>query len=158
VLAIYICGFTQSCTATGIIWSIQASSRPFDAQITSGHDPESAAFAHLEKIVYRWVPALAFSCGVDAISTGMIAGRLIYYHKKDRKWVGDNSFYLSIITIFIESAALSLISKILQIILNLTVNFGDPLVVPLCVCISLTGLALLTEAFCFCLHRPSPPI
>jgi len=80
----------------------------------------------------RWLTALAISCGLDALTTGMIAGRLIYHHRKQKKQAGRTSttIYLPIITIFIESAALSLISKILQ--LSVTYLDGTPIVVPLC--------------------------
>ena len=80
-----------------------------------------------------WVPALGLSCGLDAITTGMIAGRLIYHHRKQRKLTyGHSTIYLPVVTIFIESAALSLISKMIQI--SIPYDLGDdPIVVPLCV-------------------------
>jgi len=81
--------------------------------------------------VLRWVPALGFSCALDALTTGMIAGRLIYYNRKQRKLSESRStIYLPLVVIFIESAALSLIAKILQLtVLSL---LTDPIVVPLC--------------------------
>jgi len=85
----------------------------------------------LDRAVLRWVPALGFSCGLDALTTGMIAGRLLYHHQKQRKLIESSStIYRPIVTIFIESAALSLISKILQ--LSIPSLEGNPIVVPLC--------------------------
>jgi len=87
----------------------------------------------LEEAVVRWVPALGFSCGIDVLTTGMIAGRLIYYHRKQKKLTESypTAIYLPVATIFIESAVLSLISKILQLSIR---SLGtNPIVVPLCV-------------------------
>jgi len=79
----------------------------------------------------RWTLTLGFSCGLDAITTGMIAGRLIYHHRKQRKLTeGQGTFYLPIVAIFIESAALSLIAKILQ--LTILALAKDPIVLPIC--------------------------
>jgi len=66
--------------------------------------------------VFNWTLALSFSCGLDAITTGMITGRLIHHHRKQKKLTeGQSTFYLPIVAIFIESAALSLIAKLLQL-------------------------------------------
>jgi hypothetical protein len=84
--------------------------------------------------VNRWVPALGYSIGLDTLTTEMIAGRLIYHHKMQTKLGSSHtSPYLPLVTIFIESAALSLIAKIIQIsILSIAVT-ANPLVIPLCV-------------------------
>jgi hypothetical protein len=89
----------------------------------------------LDNAVASWIPALGFSCGLDALTTGMIAGRLIFYHRKQRKATESRStFFLPFIAIFIESAALSLLSKILQLGLHdLAWITRNPVVVPLCV-------------------------
>ena len=97
---------------------------------TGGNISPETAFA---TAVDRWIPALGFSCGLDALTASMIAGRLIYYHRKQRR-LTESSFYLPVITIFIESAALSLISKILQLSITSLVIVSNPIVVPLCVC------------------------
>jgi hypothetical protein len=83
----------------------------------------------------HWIPALEFSVGLDALTTGMIAGRLIYHHRSRIKLGYGNpaSPYLPLVTIFIESAALSLISKILQLVIHSFAITTNPLVMPLCV-------------------------
>lgn len=53
------------------------------------------------------------SCGIDFICTAMITGRLVLYHKRVQR-IASSSF-MPIIIVFIESAALSLIAKILQL-------------------------------------------
>lgn len=94
--------------------------------MTTDKDP-----VQLEVAVFGWIPALAFSCGLDGLTTGMIAGRLIYHHMKQRRLLENRStIYLPVVTIFIESAVLSLISKILQLTVPL---YENPIVVPLCV-------------------------
>jgi hypothetical protein len=76
------------------------------------------------------VASLAFSVAFDVLTTGMIAGRLFYYHRRGAK---HSSSYLPLVTIFIESAVLSTISKILQISVTSPVINWNPLVIPLCV-------------------------
>jgi len=104
----------------GGIWLVQ--------DLTLGSIPTIQFILDLE----RWIPALGFSCGLDGLTTGMIAGRLIYYHRKQQILSG-NSFYLPVIAIFIESAALSLISKLLQLGITSPIIYINPIVVPLCV-------------------------
>lgn len=114
---------------TGVIWLKQAVPQTSSGELRI--DPSGLSF-ELEKAVVRWVPALGFSCGLDALTTGMIAGRLIYCHIKQKKRTASSSaaIYLPVATIFIESAALSLISKILQLSIQ---SLGtNPIVVPLC--------------------------
>jgi hypothetical protein len=85
-------------------------------------------------IVSHWVPALAFSAGLDTITTGMIAGRLIYHHRMQVKLDCTHANpYAPLVVIFIESAALSLISKILQLSIPSIIMIENPLVIPLCV-------------------------
>jgi hypothetical protein len=60
----------------------------------------------------EWNPTLTFSCGFDALTTAMIAGRLFYHHRKQRGTTeSKHSFYLPILTIFIEPSALSQLRK-----------------------------------------------
>jgi len=105
--------------ACGIVWLVQFT-QPFNML-------NSDEIVIIDSL-YRWIPALSFSCGLDALTTGMIAGRLIHYHRKHRK--SQSKFYMPIVTIFIESAALSLIAKILHLAIP-TLQY-NPLVVPLC--------------------------
>jgi hypothetical protein len=82
----------------------------------------------------HWLLALGFSVGLDTLTTGMITGRLIYHHKTQLKLSGGRpSPYLPVVTIFIESAALSLISKILQLSIPSHIIVTNPIVIPLCV-------------------------
>lgn len=105
------------------------------------HFPHTFVPHNIYAFTGHWVPALAFSCGLDVIATSMIAGRLTYYHTRIRKAViGPDSPYLPVIVIFIESAALSTMSKILQLVGALTASFGpsyaiftNVLFIPLCV-------------------------
>jgi len=61
----------------------------------------------------------------------MIAGRLIYHHRNQKKLTErQTTIYKPVVTIFIESAALSLISKVLQ--LAIPALSDNPIVVPLC--------------------------
>lgn len=114
---------------TGVIWLVQLHSHYF------------MGFGTPLTAVARWAPALGFSVGLDTLTTGMIAGRLIYHHQMQKKLGGMNTRpYLPIMTIFIESAALSLISKIIQISIPSNAITLNPLVIPLCVSqASLTG-------------------
>jgi len=111
---------------TGVVWLKQT----IPDTLVIGVQSTSLGKFEFDQAVLRWVPALGFSCGLDAITTGMIAGRLIYHHRKQRKLSGSTTVYLPVVTIFIESAALSLISKILQI--SVQGLGGNPVVVPLC--------------------------
>jgi len=117
---------------TGVIWLIQV----MLAFMVNEPRPESSSSflnptVQFQYAVSRWIPALGFSCALDALATGMIAGRLIYHHRKQRKLTESHStIYLPLVTIFIESAALSLIAKILQ--LSVPVLWSNPIVVPLC--------------------------
>jgi len=80
----------------------------------------------------RWIPALGFSCGINALITGMIVGRLVYHHQKRKKLTEKPvAPGMPIMTIFIESAALSLISKIVQLAIPSHAAW-NPIVVPLC--------------------------
>jgi len=80
-----------------------------------------------------WTPVLGISCGLDTLTTGMIAGRLIYHHRKQKKLTDNQStFYLPVMTIFIESAILSLIAKILQLTITSRGFTNSLIVVPLC--------------------------
>lgn len=75
--------------------------------------PPSKAVASLA----TYTPALIFSCGMDALSTAMISGRLLYYHHREAGVLGkDNErIYISAVTICIESGLLSTVSKILPL-------------------------------------------
>lgn len=87
--------------------------------------------------VQRWIPALAFSSGLDGLSTAMIASRLTVYHIRRKKLNSvKSSPYFPVIIIFIESAALSTISKILQITIPAAAVSLNLIVIPLCVSIS----------------------
>jgi len=102
--------------------------------------PESAKVipyveqAGFSGIIERWVPSLAFSCGIDGICTTMIAGRLIYYQRHHSKNFVEHKekTYFSIMVIFIESAALSTISKIIQLAITSTAISTNPIFIPLC--------------------------
>jgi hypothetical protein len=89
------------------------------------------------------VLTLGVSLGVDVITTGMIAGRLIYYHRLQRRMMdGQPISYLSVLVIFIESAVLSTVSKVVQLILE-SRPFeyrNNPIVIPLTVSLKLTAL------------------
>jgi len=109
---------------SGITWLVK-DLKPSQSLPTPQQDLVSAFF--------QWTPALAFSCALDAVAAAMIAGRLIYYHNKQRKRTASRTtFLLPVATIFIESAALSLISKVLQLSIPSLNATGNPLVVPLC--------------------------
>lgn len=82
-----------------------------------------------EDIIYRWIHWLALSCGISVLVTGMISGRLIHHYRKEKR-SGEWPKTLSLATILIESAALSLIAKILQ--LSIPSLAENPIVVPLC--------------------------
>jgi hypothetical protein len=95
-----------------------------------------SVFGPLETSIIKWVPAILFSFGMDALVTGMIAGRLIYHHRLQRKVLGNHpTSYIPVIVIFIESAALSTASKLLQLFIALYAGgvAYNPIVVPLSV-------------------------
>jgi len=110
---------------SGIYWLVQDITQ-------TGPLPSLLEFAIL-KSLERWTPALGFSCGLDALTTGMIAGRLIYHHRKHKKLTESRStFYMLVMMVFIESAALSLIAKIVQLTIPHPAVADNPIVVPLC--------------------------
>jgi hypothetical protein len=115
---------------TGIIWLVQAWSYgptlEFQADVGRPYQLPGA--------ISIWIPSLGFSAGLDTIMTSMIAGRLIYHHRIQKKLGGvHTSPYIPLVTIVIESAALSLISKIIQLsIFSIAIEL-NPLVIPLCV-------------------------
>lgn len=85
----------------------------------------------------RFIPSLTFSCGLDAVSTFMIAGRLLYHHNRRLKMgASQTSPFLPATIIFIESAALSTIAKILQLTIANQLYSVNLLVIPLCVSIA----------------------
>jgi len=116
----------------GVIWLAQDRVE----QVSSNGSFLSSGTAGLGNItlgldLFRWIPALGFSCGLDVLTTGMIAGRLIYHHRNQKKLTErQTTIYMPVVTIFIESAALSLISKILQLAILALAN--NPIVIPLC--------------------------
>jgi hypothetical protein len=113
----------------GIFWLVQTSKA-----FIFGNTQITSQSIQLFAVVSRWVPALGFSVGVDTFTTGMIAGRLIYHHQMQKKIGGAHtSPYLPLVTIFIESAALSLISKVIQISIQSYAIELNPIVLPLCV-------------------------
>ena len=60
---------------------------------------------------------MAFSCAMDVICTSMITLRLILVHWQQKKLaMTSSSSYLPIIVIFIESAALSSVAKVIQLV------------------------------------------
>jgi hypothetical protein len=66
----------------------------------------------------------------------MIAGRLVYHHKLQRKVVGGHSVsYLPVLVIFIESGVLSTLSKVMQLALAFygQIAAENPIIIPLCV-------------------------
>jgi hypothetical protein len=116
--------------ATGIFWLVQSNLFLFQGETT-----ERLSQQQLLNVVVRWVPALGFSLGLDTLTTGMIAGRLVYHHRMQKKLGGAHTSppYLPLVTIFIESAALSLISKIIQISIPSVAITHNPFIIPLCV-------------------------
>jgi len=105
----------------GIIWLVQ--------DIAVAGLP--AASLELFSDLNRLIPTLAFSCGMDVMTTGMIAGRLIYHHRKQQKLTEDRTMlYMPIIAIFIESAGLSVVAKVMQ--LAIPALQGNPIVIPFC--------------------------
>jgi hypothetical protein len=115
-------------SVTGIIWLVQSS--PYF--IYGGSN--TLQTLQLDDAVARWVPALGFSVGLDTLTTGMIAGRLVYHHRMQKKLGGTHiTPYLPLVVIFIESAALSLISKVIQLSTYSILIARNPLVIPLCV-------------------------
>jgi hypothetical protein len=107
-------------TVVGIYWIVKDITTPED-------------YTLIESISH-WEIALGFSCALDGLTTAMIAGRLIYHHRKHQRLMGSRkSFYLPVIAIFIESAMISFIAKILQIAIRAPSFEQNPLVVPLCV-------------------------
>jgi len=117
----------------GIIWLAQDGIDEVSSNgaFLSRGPPVSLGDVTLGLDLFRWIPALGFSCGLDALTTGMIAGRLIYHHRNQKKLTErQTTFYMPVVTIFIESAALSLISKVLQLTVPALEN--NPIVIPLC--------------------------
>ena len=110
----------------GIIWLKIAIIKIHEGITTSGINIESS--------VFRWYPSLSFSCTIDIICTTMIAGSLIVHYIQVKK-LGTNrpGLYLPVVIVFVESSALSTISKILQLG-NTPSIFSDSMVfIPLCV-------------------------
>jgi len=91
----------------------------------------AVGFNSVDEAAVQWIPALGFSCGMDAIATIMIAGRLGYHHIWRRKLVSNRSSpYTSLVIICVESAVLSTLAKALHLkIDNLIYN---PIVIPIC--------------------------
>jgi len=119
----------------GIVWLAQnhvdAVSSNGSYFFSSPNGPGGLGNVTLDLALFRWIPALGFSCGLDVLTTGMIAGRLTYHHRNQKKLTERRTtFYMPIVTIFIESAALSSISKILQLAIPALEN--NPVVIPLC--------------------------
>jgi hypothetical protein len=112
-------------TVVGIYWIVKDITTPEDSTL-------------LESISH-WETALGFSCALDGLTTAMIAGRLIYHHRKQQRLMGSRkTFYLPVIAIFIESAMIFFIAKILQIAIHAPSKYleQNPLVVPLCVSVT----------------------
>jgi hypothetical protein len=118
-------------SVTGIIWLVQSylvaiSLRKAEVELTS-----------MQHNVFIWVPALGFSLGMDVITTGMIAGRLFYHHRRllQKLSTGRSTPYLPALAIFIESGVLSTLSKVIQLANECySQNPGiSPCVIPLCV-------------------------
>ena len=96
------------------------------------HEFNSSGFNNLDNATVRWIPALGFSCGMDAIATIMIAGRLGYHHLWRRKLVSNRtSPYGSLLIICVESAILSTVAKVLH--LTIADLIFNPIVIPICV-------------------------
>jgi len=115
---------------SGIIWLVQGVRTTLSP---SGFDSPGSLNLKLALSLSQWIPTLSFSCGLDALTTGMIAGRLICQHRKQKKFTESRTtFYMPVVTIFIESAALSLISKILQLAVPSQIFAQNPLVIPIC--------------------------
>jgi len=112
----------------GIAWLIQGRNILFDG---SGH-----ISAGLGSALVDWIPALSFSLSMDVITTGMIAGRLAYHYKLQRKATAHahRTSYLPVLVIFIESGALSALSKVVQLVMGFYAFEArfNPIVIPLC--------------------------
>jgi hypothetical protein len=87
--------------------------------------------SNLATTVVDWVPALGFSCGMDWLTTSVIAGRLIFLHRRQRGIVGRKT-YLSLATIMIESALLSSVAKLIQLFVPGVKTYSYA-VIPICV-------------------------
>jgi hypothetical protein len=122
------------------------------------HSSDGDRFGDLLDAVARWVPALGFSLGLDTLTTGMIAGRLIHHHKMQVLSDARTSPYLPLVKIFIESGALSLISKIVQLVVPSVGITTNPLVIPLCVSKNKTCLVHQKLIYFRLLFRRSPLI
>jgi hypothetical protein len=89
----------------------------------------------LEFVLSGFLP-LSLSCLMDVIATGMIAGRLIFVHRRQKKaGTTHANTYLPVIVIFIESSALSTLGKISQIMANTFSSSFNPYAIPVCVCL-----------------------
>jgi hypothetical protein len=147
-------------SVTGILWLVQTRENlDFGSFFLEAKTPlkrgTNSLDAQLNTEIGRWIPALGFSVGLDTLTTVMIAGRLIYHHRRHNKSGGaHSSSYLPLVTIFIESAALSLISKIIQISIPSVAVELNPFVIPLCVS---SGLTIILFVY-IKLHRPFPQI
>jgi hypothetical protein len=88
----------------------------------------------LEFVLSGFIP-LSSSCLMDVIATGMIAGRLIFFYRRQKKiGTSHSNKYLPVIIIFIESSALSTMGKISQIMANTFSLSFNPYAIPVCVC------------------------
>lgn len=114
-----------------IAWMIQGV-KIFGLVLHDPKGPTPSANIFYSKI-RRWVPGLAFSSGLDILLTGMIAGRLIQCHRRWRRLQAGHSDYLPVIAIFIESATLSTIAKLLQLAITSNAVAFNLIVIPLCV-------------------------
>jgi heme/copper-type cytochrome/quinol oxidase subunit 1 len=113
-------------SVTGVVWITQDAVANI-VRISRAQEILDVALAH-------WVPTLAFSCAMDGLSTIMIAGRLIVGHRRMKKLgISMSRTYLPVVIIFIESAALSTISKILQLTIPSFIIKSNLIVIPLCV-------------------------
>jgi len=74
-----------------------------------------ALFSRTKFLETPWIPALSFSSGVDVVTTSMIAGRLYFHHRRQRKMgFSDSKFFVSALVICVESGSMSTISKLIQ--------------------------------------------
>ena len=115
---------------TGVVWFIQGTLFIYTPL-------KSGVSLPLLQAAGRWIPALAFSLGMDLITNGMIAGRLAYFHRSQRmKAASKRSIsYLPVLVIFIESGILSTLSKVIQLLMDQYAfdAASSPVVIPLCV-------------------------
>jgi len=142
---------------SGLAWLIKTSLTY--RHLIAAHDP--AAVNTFDFAVFRWLPSVAFSLAMDIILTSMIAGRLIYWHIRSRKQIcrsgnesGTSSKFISLTMVFIESAALSTISKILQLSVSSIVIGWNPILIPICTFAS--NLIILRKALGINVTQPPP--